>query len=111
MTDLTPTCLPWCVTAHDPARGEDDWVHIGEPLVLTNGIAARLCMSIDPWTGEEDGPYVLVGDAQLTPAQAERLGIELSALAAVGHGARGPYATGGPGRQSGESPDQSRSGQ
>ncbi len=75
-------CPPWCVTAHDPARGEDDWAHVGEPLGIANGIAARLCMSIDPTTGEKDGPYVLVGDEQLTPAEAERLGVELSALAA-----------------------------
>jgi hypothetical protein len=79
----TRWCPPWCVTAHDPARGEDDWVHVSEPLMLTDGVTARLCMSVDPATGEEDGPYVLVGEEQLTPAQAERLGIELSALAAL----------------------------
>ena len=79
---LTPWCPEWCVTAHDPSRGEEDWVHLSEPLVLTDGVMARLCMSVDPATGEQDGPYVLVGDEQLTPEQAERLGIELSALAA-----------------------------
>ena len=88
---VTATCPPWCVTAHDPSRGEDDWAHVGEPLVLTSGITARLCMSIDPTTGERDGPYVLVGDEQLTPEEAELLGIELSALAAL---ARRPPAPG-----------------
>ncbi|GGK68514.1 hypothetical protein [Ornithinimicrobium pekingense] len=70
------------MVAHDPARGEDDWLHQSEPLTLADGVQARLVMSIDPTTGEEDGPYVLVGDEQLTPAEAERLGIELTALAA-----------------------------
>jgi hypothetical protein len=77
------TCPPWCVTAHDPARGEDDWLHASEPLVLTGGVAARLCTSIEPRTGEEDGPYVLVGDDQFMPVQAQRLGIQLSELAAA----------------------------
>lgn len=77
------SCPSWCVTAHDPARGEDDWLHLSEPLVLTDGVLARLYMSIDPGTGEQDGPYVLVGDDELTPAEAEQLGIELSALAAL----------------------------
>lgn len=93
MNDRTQlSCPPWCVTAHDPARGEDDWLHVSEPLVLADGVTARLCMSIDPATGEQDGPYVLVGDDQLTPAEAEQKGIELSALAALALRPPGPHA-------------------
>lgn len=74
-------CPPWCVTAHDPVRGEEDWVHLSEPLVLAGDVAARLCMSIDPETGDRDGPYVLVGDEQLTVEEAGHLGTELVAMA------------------------------
>jgi hypothetical protein len=74
---------PWCVTAHDPSRGEDDWLHMSEPVVVAEGVVARLVMSVDPQTGEQDGPYVMVGDDQLTPSEAQRRGFELSALAAL----------------------------
>lgn len=77
------SCPPWCVTAHDPSRGEDDWLHLSEPLILADGVGARLGMSVDPATGEQDGPYVFLGDEQLEPAEAERLGIELTALATL----------------------------
>lgn len=80
---FSPTrhCPPWCVTAHDPARGEDDWLHLSEPLPLPDGASARLCMSVEPCTGERDGPYVLVGDHQLTPQEARQLGLDLETLA------------------------------
>jgi hypothetical protein len=79
-------CPRWCVTAHDPALGEDDWVHASEPVMLTAGVPARLCMTIDPVTAMEDGPYVLIGDAQYTPVQAEQVATELMALARVSPG-------------------------
>jgi hypothetical protein len=78
---ISSGCPPWCVTAHDPARGEDDWLHVSEPLPLPDGASARLCMSIDVSTGERDGPFVLVGDHQLTPDEARRLGLDLEMLA------------------------------
>ena len=87
MTESAPSlCPPWCVTAHNPARGEDDWAHVGEPLMLTDGISARLCMSIDPRTRGQDGPYVLVGEKQLSPLEAGLLGLQLSVLAASARG-------------------------
>jgi hypothetical protein len=76
-------CPPWCVVAHDPYRGEDDWLHQSEPIFLADGVAARACMSIDPDTGERDGPYVILGDEQLTPVEAQQLGVELTALASL----------------------------
>lgn len=75
----TPSCPPWCVTRHDPARGEDDWVHQSEPLML-EGATAHVCLSVDPVTGERDGPYVLMGDTQLDLPEARRAGEGLIAL-------------------------------
>jgi hypothetical protein len=75
------SCPPWCVTAHDPSRGEDDWLHQGEPVTLADGVRATVSMSIDPTTGDHDGPYVLIGDTQHTPEDAERIAAELSLLA------------------------------
>lgn len=76
-------CPPWCVVGHDPTRGEDDWLHQSEPIFLADGVTARTCMSVDPATGERDGPYVIVGDEQLTPVEAQQLGVELTALASL----------------------------
>ncbi len=87
-----PHTPAWCVTAHDPSAGEDDWLHMSEPVLVAEGVLARLVMSINPDTGEEDGPYVMVGDDQLAPTEAERRGNELSALAALARRPRGPGA-------------------
>jgi hypothetical protein len=76
-------CPRWCVTHHDLVRGEDDWVHESAPLHLEDGVGARLCMSLDPSSGEMDGPYVLVGSRELTVDQAESLGVSFLDLAAT----------------------------
>lgn len=75
------TCPRWCVTHHGMHLGEEDWIHTGEPVVVADGTVARLCMSIDPVTGAEDGPYVLIGDSELTLAETAELGGLLVALA------------------------------
>lgn len=77
-------CPCWCVTEHDSARGEDDWVHEGTTLEVEDGVLARLCMSVDPANGIVDGPYVIVGSRELTVAQAETLGVSFIGLAAAG---------------------------
>lgn len=77
-------CPFWCVTNHDVARGEDDWVHEGAPLVVEDGVAARLCVSVDPGSGHVDGPYVIVGSRELTVEQAEELGVSFIGLAVTG---------------------------
>lgn len=82
VADLTTSgCPPWCVTHHAVHAGEEDWLHTGEPVILADGVAARLCMSIDPGTGDEDGPYVLIGTSELTLAETARLGASLMDLA------------------------------
>jgi hypothetical protein len=69
------------VTQHGAQLGEEDWVHSSVPVQVAERLVARLCMSVDPDTGVEDGPYVLVGTTELTVEQARELGRSLLALA------------------------------
>lgn len=85
-------CPPWCVVAHDPGRGEEDWLHESAPVLLTDGVSARTCLSVDPLTGVRDGPYVIVGEDELSPAEAVRLGEELSLLGLLDPRPGGPGA-------------------
>lgn len=75
------TCPRWCVTHHGVHPGEEDWIHTSEPVMIADGTVARLCMSIDPDTGAKDGPYVLIGDSELTLTETAELGSSLLALA------------------------------
>lgn len=76
------TCPSWCVARHGAQLGEEDWVHVGEPLTVAGGVTAQLCLSVDPECGEEDGPYVLIGVSEYSPAEAAELGRALTELAA-----------------------------
>jgi hypothetical protein len=78
------------VADHGRHPGEDDWVHTGEPLELADGILARLCLSVDPRTRVEDGPYVLVGWTEYTLDEAAGLGAALIAMAGAGRDATRP---------------------
>jgi hypothetical protein len=84
------SCPAWCVTGHGVHRGEEDWLHLGEPVTVTAGVVARLCLSVDPGTGAVDGPYVLVGTTEHTLLEAEALGTALIALARAGAGPTRP---------------------
>ena len=75
------SCPPWCVSRHGIHLGEEDWVHVGEPLPVAEGVSAQLCMSIDPVTGAEDGPYVVIAGTEYTLPAAAALGGSLMALA------------------------------
>jgi hypothetical protein len=77
-------CPPWCRTRHGVSQGEDDWLHVSEPLLLADDVTARLCMSVDPRTDETDGPYVVVGSREYSLAEAEHLGASLIELATIG---------------------------
>lgn len=77
-------CPRWCITRHGVQLGEEDWIHNSEPVPVADGLVARLCMSIDPDTGIEDGPYVLVGSSELTANEARQLGESLIRLATAG---------------------------
>jgi hypothetical protein len=91
---LTPspaqTCPPWCIADHGRQLGEDDRVHTGEPVELADGVLARLCLSVDPRTGAQDGPYVLVGWSEYTLDEAATLGAALIAMAGAGRGSTRP---------------------
>lgn len=79
---VAPRCPDWCVAPHGRYRGEEDWIHLGEPLRLTrDGIRAQLCLSVDPATGVHDGPYVLIGSTEYSPVAAAALGRALMGLA------------------------------
>ncbi len=78
------TCPPWCNVRHGLSDGEEDWVHVSEPLVVADDVAARLCMSVDPETEATDGPYVVVGSREYSLTEAERLGASLMELASRG---------------------------
>lgn len=84
------TCPPWCVAAHGMHLGEDDWVHVGEPVALADGVLAQLCLSVDPQTGAKDGPYVVVGWSEYTLDETAALGAALVAMARAGSEATGP---------------------
>ena len=77
-------CPDWCVTRHSPALGEENWLHVSEPLILDDGVAARLCLSVEPDSGAADGPYVIIGTTEYTMQEAEALGATLVALAGAG---------------------------
>jgi len=86
------TCPPWCNVRHGVSEGEEDWVHISEPLVVADEVAARLCMSVDPDTEAEDGPYVVVGSREYSLPEAERLGASIIELASLGGSPTPPEA-------------------
>ncbi len=77
-------CPAWCAAEHGYQRGEEDWVHLSEPLPLTEGVSAQLCMSIDPESGAADGPYVVVGSTEYTLAEAQALAASLMTMASAG---------------------------
>jgi hypothetical protein len=74
------TCPRWCVTHHGIQLGEEDWIHTSEPVPVAEGLVARLCMSIDPDTGIQDGPHVLIGTSECTLSETAVLGGSLLAL-------------------------------
>ena len=76
-------CPSWCVVAHGSHLGDEDWLHTSEPIVLAAGVWAELATCIHPVTGATDGPFITIGDAELTPAEAAALATRLIALTAL----------------------------
>lgn len=81
---IAPACPRWCAAPHGAFAGEEDWIHESEPIVLTEGVSARLRMSVDPATGAEDGPYLFIGSSEYSLQGAAALATSLGALAAQG---------------------------
>jgi hypothetical protein len=85
------TCPAWCVVRHGAGgtADEEDVVHIGGALLVRRTVL-RLCTTIDPEEGTEDGPYVLVGSAEFTLHEAETLLASLTQLVDEGRGSLVP---------------------
>ena len=66
------TCPPWCALSHGRHKGEDDTVHVSGALMVRRTVL-RLCMTHDPSTGEQEGPYVLVGGEEYSLHEADAL--------------------------------------
>ncbi|MGS0684531.1 hypothetical protein ACVBEQ_05120 [Nakamurella sp. GG22] len=74
-------CPPWCTAEHGVLLGEEDHLHIGADVPLTDSMTARLCATIDPESGETDGPYVIVDSLELSLDCTRSIGNTLLALA------------------------------
>jgi hypothetical protein len=66
------TCPAWCARRHGENAGEEDLVHISENVFVRNTMI-RLCTTIDPGTGMQDGPYVLIGSDEFTLVETSTL--------------------------------------
>jgi hypothetical protein len=78
---MEPTCPDWCVTDHEACEDEENWIHQSAPIFVTPDVAARMCISVDPVTCRVDGPHVLIGDVEYSPAAAQALATALAQLA------------------------------
>lgn len=76
------TCPTWCVTEHGQFYGEEDHLHTGAGVRLGHGHTAHcaLCATVDPSSGETDGPYIIVAAQEWTLEQARSIGHALIAL-------------------------------
>lgn len=80
ITGSPPTCPPWCTLGHGVHLGEEDLVHISRQLCVRNTLV-RVCTTVDPDTGEQDGPYVLVGAQEFSLEEVDALVEALTSLA------------------------------
>lgn len=85
-------CPPWCVTGHGVHLGEEDWLHCSEPLPITDGVSAQLCVSVDPATHAADGPYLVVGSTEYSLEDGRALALRLLTLASTGSDSLGVSA-------------------
>lgn len=93
MPEPTPvTCPSWCTRRHGQIDGEDDTVHISDDAAVAS-MRMRLCVTIDPSTGTEDGPYVLLDDHELTLDQANTVTDALTTLLAQARASSAARAT------------------
>ena len=83
------SCPSWCARTHGELLGEDDAVHVSDYAAAGN-MLLRLCASTDGATGEEDGPYLLLGTHELTLDHAQDLVQALTAFIAQASGAASP---------------------
>jgi hypothetical protein len=79
------TCPAWCARVHGDQLDEDDQVHVSGSLLVRRTLL-RLCTTVDPATGAQDGPYVLVGPEEYTLHEADVLVAALTQLVDEGRG-------------------------
>lgn len=82
---VSEACPAWCTVKHGEHQGEDDLVHVGGALLVRRTVLL-LCSSVDPKTGEQDGPMVHVGGEEYTLYEAEALIDALTHLVDEGTG-------------------------
>lgn len=69
----------WCVLPHGRYTEEEDQVHLSDSAFV-HSTMVRLCMTINPVTGAQDGPFVLLGTDEYTLEDAATLVQALSGL-------------------------------
>ncbi len=74
-----PPCPSWCAMRHGQHAGEEDQIHVSSSIFVHNSMV-RMCMTTDPVTGMQDGPYVLIGSDEYTLAETSTLVDVLSSL-------------------------------
>lgn len=73
----------WCVTRHGDFTGDEDQVHVSDSTFVRYTMV-RLCMTVDPLTGRQDGPYILLGSDEYSLEEAALLVQVLTSLLDVG---------------------------
>lgn len=74
-------CPRWCAAEHGLTAGEEDLLHLSNPVEVAGGLRAQMCLSVDAASGVADGPWVMIGGSEYTLEQAEELGVSLVAIA------------------------------
>jgi hypothetical protein len=80
------SCPTWCALRHGEHPGEDDTLHVSKPVFVQNTLV-RLAATLDPDTGAQDGPYLLLGNEELGLDEAGDLITVLTDLVAQGRSA------------------------
>jgi hypothetical protein len=73
----------WCVLRHGDYTGEEDQVHVSDSTFVRYTMV-RLCMTVDPVTGMQDGPYILLGSDEYSLEETALLIEALTSLLDVG---------------------------
>lgn len=66
------TCPPWCHQRHGELAGEEDTVHVSQRRTV-GSTTVLLCAAASADTGDQDGPYVLVGEDEFSLPQTRAL--------------------------------------
>ena len=77
------TCPPWCTAVHGTYTDDLDALHSADEVPLASSLTAQLCCSVDPLTGEVDGPFIVVGREEWSPQRTAEVGLALLRLAAL----------------------------